>query len=279
MPDMADTLREKKDRLRREVEERTRTGEETGFVAVNTLPTGETTSTPPTGTPRKADWEKIQHPGMDPCDEDPYGTRPLSELAKPSEIKDKADLAAIRMMEREMAGREQMDRERIMSTATLEAARARAALASTERASSHPPTDDRLRTGEQPATGEGVPLTTTEPVTRTSPVMTTTTPPLGARTVDERTRKHAGDQSVHPDWQTQPQINAPRDVGIPTAGGQAYAARVRAARRRSDEVSVPPARGASDRDVVGSVKEGARDAEVKARKTTRTVREEIDRSI
>jgi|GEM_PF-1406621 hypothetical protein len=59
------------------------------------------------------------------------------------------------------------------------------------------------------------------------------------RMAEERARIHASDRTVHPDWETQPQINAPQDVGIPTAEGQADAARIRAGRRRSDVAEEP----------------------------------------
>ncbi len=397
------------------------TGEETSRPGTIPPPT-RTTSTTTTGTPRGADWDKIQHPGMEPCDEDPYGTRPVSELTKPSEVTDKADLAAVRMMEREKADREQMDRERIMSTATTEAAAARAALASKEMtpveseaermrmkpdagegmepagtqgqhwrgepwaknpkvggketaeaeaeaargrmmtgpavagaatmtpaeieaerertktgaaatgaavatgaAATRPETEAererRMKTGavvggaalaagaaatrasheagERPVTGPAAPPTTTTPTTRIRPMptptatttTTTTMPPRGTETVDERARRHAEDPSVHPDWETQPQINAPMDVGIPTGEGQADAARIRAGRRRSDEAKEPrmERRGdevkpdvmssASDKGVVGTMKETARDVTEKTKDTARNVKEDIDRKI
>ena len=59
------------------------------------------------------------------------------------------------------------------------------------------------------------------------------------RMAEERARTHASDRTVHPDWETQPQINAPQDVGIPTAEGQADAARIRAGGRRSDVAEEP----------------------------------------
>ncbi len=360
---MAETQKEKEDRLRREAEAKDRTGGDSSFVAVNTLPRKETATTatgmketartearsttekigatlheakeavtpdraetgrpgtiPPPGrttstttsrTTREEDWEKIRHPGMEPCDEDPYGTRPVAELAKPTDVKDKADLAAIRMLEREKVGREQMDRERIMSTATTEAAAARAALASKEGASVHSPTDDRLRTGaaatgavlvgvgaaatritpeagerttrqgaaidtERPVTGTVAPATTTTPTTRITPVPTTTTPLKPYGTVDERARRHAEDQSVHPDWETQPQINAPRDVGIPTAERLADAARIRAGRRRSDEAEEPRIdRRGGDYEIPAA--SGARTGPM--REKARDIKEDVDRKI
>ncbi len=127
--------------------------------------------------------------------------------------------------------------------------------------------------GERPVTGTVV------------PPGVGTTPPLAPHgTVDEVARRHARDESVHPDWERQPQINAPQDVGVPTAEGQADAARIRAGERRSDvaeeprlerrgdEVSTPLAssarRDTDDRGVVEKTTEKARD-----------VKEEIDRSI
>lgn len=69
--------------------------------------------------------------------------------------------------------------------------------------------------------------------------VTTTTPLKPYGIVDESTRRHARDESVHPDWEKQPQINAPQDVGVPTPEGQADATRTRAGRRRSDEAEEP----------------------------------------
>lgn len=103
-------------------------------------------------------------------------------------------------------------------------------------------------------------------------------------TADDAARRHARDESVHPDWERQPQVNAPQDVGVPTTEGQADAARIRAGRRgsdeareprlerRGDEVSVPLAssarRDTDDRGVVEKMKEKARD-----------IKEDVDRSI
>ena len=446
---MAETQKEKEGRLRREAEAKAkaRTGGDTSFVAVNTLPRKETattatgmketarteprsttekigatlheakedvkealtpdraetgrpgtipppartTSTATSGTTREADWETIRHPGMEPCDEDPYGTRPVSELAKPSEVTDKADLAAVRMMEREKAGREQMDRERIMTTATTEAAAARAALASKETtlaefeaerermkagageemapagtqgqhwsgepwaknpkvggketaeaeaeaargrmmtgpavagAAAMTPAEieaereRRMKTGAvvggaalaagaaakriSPEAGErttrqGAAIDTERPVTGTVAPPTTTTPPRDTRTVDERTRRHAEDPSVHPDWETQPQINAPMDVGIPTAEGQADAARIRAGRRRSDEaeeprldrrggdIETPLASGArvtkttrDDRGTLEKMKDTAVGAKEDTKAKMRDIKEDVNRKI
>ncbi len=316
---------------------------------------------------KRTDWEEIKHPGMVPCDTDPYGTRPVSELTPPSEITDKADLAAVRMMERDREEQERMktgaavtgatmagaagarrEDEDIMSLATEEAAAARTAKAAKEPTEEHKKTGaamvgaaaagtavkevretrtttetrleseaDRERaraaaTGAalgagaaasraEPAAAERTTragaaidtdtthhVVTERPVTGTvvPPGVTTTTPltPYGA--VDERTRRHAEDPSVHPDWETQPQINAPRDVGIPTAEGQADAARIRAGRRRSDEakeprierrgddIDVPAASGArvdTDRGVIGATKDVARDITDATKETARGV--------
>ena len=110
-------------------------------------------------------------------------------------------------------------------------------------------------------------------------------------TVDERARMHAEDPSVHPDWETQPQINAPRDVGIQTPEGQADAARIRAGRRRSDEareprlerrgedVSVPAASSARAGGVTGAVKETASDVEKKTKETVSEVKKDVERKI
>ena len=77
--------------------------------------------------------------------------------------------------------------------------------------------------------------------------VTTTTPLKPYGTVDESTRMHARDESVHPDWERQPQINAPQDVGVPTTEGQADAARIQAGRRRSDEARSPGSSAAGTR--------------------------------
>jgi len=331
------------------------------------LVAGTTMTRPGVEGEKRADWETIQHPGMVPRDTDPYGTRPVSELTPPSEITDKADLAAVRMMERDREEQERMktgaavtgatmagaagaqrEDEDIMSLATEEAAAARTAKAAED------PMDERKKTGAAmvgaaaagtaakevretrtttetrleseadreraraaatgAALGAGAAASRTEPAaaerttragaaidtdtthhvvterpvtgTVVPPGVTTTTPlkPYGA--VDERTRRHAEDPSVHPDWETQPQINAPRDVGIPTAEGQADAARIRAGRRRSDEakeprierrgddIDVPAASGArvdTDRGIIGATKEAARDVTDATKDTARGV--------
>jgi hypothetical protein len=383
-----------------------------------TIPPTRTTTT--TGTTKDVDWDKIQHPGMEPCDE-PYGTRPVSEITPPTTVTDKADLAAIRMMDKEKADREKMDREKIMSTATMDAAAARAAMTSKEmtptkseaerermkagaseemapagtqgqhwrgepwaknptvggkesaeaeaeaargRMMTEPgaagavamtpaeieaerertkagaavagatmatgaaakqaesETDrDRMKTGAvvagaalatgaavkrtEPAAGERTTrqgaaigteptkITPERPMTGTvvPPGTTIVTPMKPYGTVDERTRMHAEDPSVHPDWETQPQINAPRDVGIQTPEGQADAARLRAGERRSDaakepridrrggEYDVPAASGARAGGVTGAVKETARDVKEKAKETTSEVKKDVDRKI
>jgi hypothetical protein len=113
------------------------------------------------------------------------------------------------------------------------------------------------------------------PVTGTVlPQGVTTTPPLKPfGTVDEAARRHARDESVHPDWERQPQINAPQDVGVPTPEGQADAARIRAGRRRSDEAEEPrlERRGdevtvpAASRENLEAMKRKARDEDVDRR--------------
>jgi hypothetical protein len=169
------------------------------------------------GTTGDADWESIQHPGKIPGSDDPYGTRPVSELTPPQTIADKADIAAIRMMEREKAAREKADREKIMTAAAMGAAATGTAISAKE------------TTAVKPVTGAVVP-----------PGTETVMPLRPHGTLDGRSRMHAGDQGVHPDWETQPQINAPRDVGIPTTGGQSDAARLSAGRRRSDDSKDAP---------------------------------------
>jgi hypothetical protein len=253
------------------------------------------------------------------------------------------------MMEREKADRETMDRDRIMTEASEEAAAARAAMASKEGMRTETEADrERMRRAalvgagagaaatrtspeagerttrqgaaigtepvrpvvtERPATGAVVPPTTTTPTTRITPVptptpptrtttTTTTTPPMGPMAVDERARRHAEDPSVHPDWETQPQINAPQDVGIPTAEGQADAARIREGRRRSDEaeeprldrrggdIETPMASGArtsrttrDDRSVTEKIKDTAVGAKEDTKAKMRDVKEDVDRKI
>ncbi len=361
---------------------------------------------------RDTDWEKIKHPGTMPVSGDPYGTRPVSELTPPPSVTDKADLAAMRMMEREKA-----EREKVMTTATMDAAAARTAMMPKEsgaereqmkagageemapagtqgqhwrgepwaknpkvggketpeaeaeaargRMMTEPgaagavamtpaeieaerertkagaavagaavatgaaakPTEseadrDRMKTGavvagaalatgaavasrSSPEAGERTTKAGAAPKTELTPVAperlvpgvvipleTATTKPLKPYgTVDERARMHAEDPSVHPDWETQPQINAPRDVGIQTPEGQADAARIAAGRRRSNEareprherrgedVSVPPASSAKAGGVTGAVKETARDVQVKTTETAKEVKKDVERKI
>ena len=139
------------------------------------------------------------------------------------------------------------------------------------------------------------PAPTVVPVTRVPPETTTPITPV----MSERDRMHAEDPSVHPDWETQPQINAPRDVGIPTAEGQADAARIRAGQRRSDvaeeprldrrggDIDVPLASGArrtgtetrDDRSVTEKIKDTAVGTKEKTKETARDVKEGVDRKI
>lgn len=249
-----------------------------------------------------ADWDMIQNPGgCGPEGETDYGTRPVSELKKPTEVTDKADLAATRMLDREKMDREKMDREAIMSTATMEAAAMRTGMASKDMSSKDMPGKEATRM--EPMTGErmirqGAAIGTepTRPMPVERPMTGTVVPPGTERvtsmkpygTVDERSRMHAEDPSVHPDWETQPQINAPRDVGIQTPEGQADAARIREGRRRSDEakeprlerrgeeVSTPLASGAR---VPGTMTEKARDIKETTKEKARDVKEEVDRKI
>ncbi len=156
--------------------------------------------------------------------------------------------------------RTDLERERIMSTATPEAEAERKAMLSKETEA------ERMKTGAAmtgaavaagaaasrttPEAGErtirqgaaiGTEPTTTRPATGTvvPPGTETVTPMKPYGTMDERARMHAEDPSIHPDWEKQPQINAPQDVGIPTAEGQADAARLRAGERRSDTAKEP----------------------------------------
>lgn len=345
-------------------EDRTRIGQKDERMAAGTTMTQPGAK----GATRDVDWESIQHPGMEPCDDNPYATRPVSELTPPTEVRDKADLAATRMLGRDQ---ESMDRERIMTEATPEAAAARAAMASKETTMTpseaerermktgaaatgaalgagaaatrteteaererrmktgaamtgavvaagaaalrtSPEADERTtRTGAALGTKPVTPVVTERPVTGTviSPGTERATPMKPYGTVDERSRIHAEDPSVHPDWETQPQINAPRDVGIPTAEGQADATRIRAGQRRSDvaeeprvdrrggEYEVPAASAARGATVSGAMKETARDIketghEVKesaketgrdikesAKETTKDVKRDVDRKI
>jgi hypothetical protein len=309
---MVDPKKETKDdRTRRtpDAYDSTRTGDDPSFVAVNTLPTKEaataagtrTTGTerrdekpltekvgeklhdvkedvkeavepdrtaderkgmvlPPrttTSTTKDVDWNQIQHPGEcgPSCDTD-YGTRPVSELTPPPVVQDKADLAAVRMMDRDKEERDRLERQRIAAAGITTAAATQAA---------------KTRTG-------------------------TTTGAMPAGTVDERSRTHVEDPSMHPDWEKQPQINAPQDVGIPTAEGQADAARLRAGQRRSDvaqepridrrggEYDVPAASSArsgtsDDRSMTQKARDEAYKAKEKTKETARDVKEDVDRKI
>jgi hypothetical protein len=166
------------------------------------------------------------------------------------------------------------ERERRMKTGAVVGGAALATGAAMKR------TEPTRITPERPMTGTVVPPGTT---------ITTPLKPYG--TVDERSRMHAEDPSVHPDWETQPQINAPRAVGIQTPEGQADAARIAAGRRRSneareprlerrgEEVSVPPASSARAGGVTGAVKETARDVKEKTTETAKEVKEDVDRKI
>ncbi len=238
------------------------------------------------------DWDTIQNPGgCGPEGETDYGTRPVSELKKPTEVTDKADLAATRMLDREKADREKMDREKIMSTATMEAAAMRTGTAPKETTKMEPAAGERtVRQGAAIGTEPTRPMPVERPMTGTvvppGTERVTSMKPYG--TVDERARMHAEDPSVHPDWETQPQINAPRDVGIQTPEGQADATRIREGRRRSDEAREPrlERRGeevstslASGARVPGTMTEKARDIKETTKEKARDVKEDIDRKI
>lgn len=153
-------------------------------------------------------------------------------------------------------------------------------------------TEDRIRKKETVTTRETM---RTEPVSgeRTTrqgaAIGTETTTPVGPYgTADERAVRHARDPSIHEDWETQPQINAPRDVGIPTSEGQADAARIRAGERRSDvaeepridrrggDVDVPLASGAR-RSTTDTLDD--RSLTEKARDKARDVKNDVDRTI
>lgn len=184
------------------------------------------------------------------------------------------------------------ERERRMKTGAAMTGAAVAAGAAASRTS--PEAAERTtRAGAAIETPPTRPVVTERPVTGTvvPPGTERVTPMKPYGTVDERARMHAEDPSVHPDWETQPQINAPMDVGIPTAEGQADAARIRAGRRRSDEskeprlerrgdeISTPAASSARAGGVTGAVKETARDVKEKAKGTARDVKEDVDRKI
>ncbi len=197
--------------------------------------------------------------------------KPQDKPTPPMEAKDKADLAAVRMMEHEKAERERLERERIMATATTEAAVTRAETTRTDPAAGERTTRQGAAVDTPPpyhvapdrlVTGAVVP-----------PGVMTTKPLKPYGDVDERTRMHAEDESVHPDWETQPQINAPRDVGVPTPEGQATARRIEAGGRRSDrDMEV-------DRGPVKAVKEDVHKAKEVTKETVRDVSEDIERKI
>jgi hypothetical protein len=131
------------------------------------------------------------------------------------------------------------ERERRMRTG---AAMTGAAMATGAAASRSSPEAGERTTRQGAAIGtEPTRITPERPVTGTvvPPGTERVTPMKPYGTLDERARMHAEDPSVHPDWETQPQINAPQDVGIPTAEGQADAARLRAGGRRSDTAKEP----------------------------------------
>ncbi len=234
------------------------------------------------------DWDSVQHPGgCGPESDTDYGTRPVSELTPPAAVKDKADLAAIRMMERGKA-----DHDRTMAASTMTAA----AGTPGNTARTSPAAGERTtRQGAAVDTGVGHPgesmatPTVTLPLTTATPGVAPvrTTPMSQTPAVDPAGIAHAHDETVHQDWERFPAINAPRDVGIPTAEGQADAARLRAGDRRSDEAKepridrrggdyeVPAASGANREGVTEAVKDTARDAKAKAR----DLKEDVDRKI
>ncbi|MEN6343118.1 MAG: hypothetical protein ABFC89_11240 [Methanospirillum sp.] len=279
-----------------------------------------------TTTTKDVDWNEIENPAScGPEGEADYGTRPVSELTPPTTVSDKADLAAQRMLDRGKADREKMDRERIMSTATLDAAAARAAMTSKETTPMKETKTTKETTSTEPVAGErtirqGAAIGTepTRPMPVERPMTGTVVPPGTERvtpmkpygTVDERSRMHAEDPSVHADWETQPQINAPRDVGIPTSEGQADAARLRSGRRRSDvakepridrrggEYDVPVASGArrtdtgtttterrmgtetkDDRTMTQKMRDEASKVKEVTKEKARDVKEDVDRKI
>ena len=133
----------------------------------------------------------------------------------------------------------------------------------------------------------------TEP-TRPMPMTGTVVPPGTERvtplapygTMDERSRMHAEDPSVHPDWKTEPQINAPRDVGIPTPEGQADLQKAEADRmRRETERDRKAAERRTERDMrtnrgpVQAVKEDLSKATEATKEKARNVKEDVDRKI
>lgn len=138
------------------------------------------------------------------------GQKPQEKLTPPMKAKERADLAVVRMMERD-----RLEREHIMAAATTEVAFTRAGTTRSDRAAGE-------RTTRQGATVDTPPphhAASDRPVTGAvvPPGVTTTTPLKPYVAVDERVRMHAEDQSVHLDWETHPQINAPRDVGAPNS--------------------------------------------------------------
>lgn len=247
-----------------------------------------------------ADWDMIQNPGgCGPGGETDYGTRPVSELKKPTEVTDKADLAATRMLDREKADREKMDREKIMSTATMDAAAMRTGMTSKDMPMKDMPSKEMTRT--EPVAGErtirqGAAIGTepTRPIPVERPMTGTVVPPGTERvtplapygTMDERSRMHVEDPSVHPDWKTEPQINAPRDVGIPTPEGQADLHKAEADRmRRETERDRKAAERRTERDMrtnrgpVQAVKEDLSEAKEATKEKARNVKEDVDRKI
>lgn len=226
---------------------------------------------------RAADWDMIQNPGgCGPEGETDYGTRPVSELTPPPAVKDKADLAAVRIMDRE-----KMDRERIMTTATMDAAAARTAMASKEKARVEPAAGERTtRQDASIGTEPTRPVVTERPVTGTvvPPGVETTTPLKPYGTIDDSTRKHARDQSVHQDWERFPQINAPEDVGVPTPEGQADRAKAEVDRARTAERRTERKKEV-DRGPLQTLKDDAEKAKEAAKEKARDVREDVDRKI
>lgn len=124
--------------------------------------------------------------------------------------------------------------------------------------------------GTEPAAKRTTAGTVVPPGTETATPLT----PYG--TVDERSRMHARDETVHPDWERQPQINAPQDVGVPTPEGQADAARIRAGRRRSDEAEEPRLERRGDEV---SVPAASRANVESAKRKASDVEKDVDRKI
>ena len=189
----------------------------------------------------------------------------------PIEVKDKAELAAVRMMERKKAERERLERERIMARASTEAAVTRA-----ETTRTNPSAGER--TTRQGAAVDTPPPYHVDPDRLVTgavvpPGVTTRTPLKPYGIVDERTRMHAEDQSVHPDWETQPQINAPRDVGVPTPQGQTTVRRIEAGERSGDRDME------GDRGPATAVKEDAQRAKEVSKGTVGRIGGDIERKI